>query len=121
MQNPPFKQLTIRHVYNKYNQPLAYSAVDEKGKLYFVDLIDFLIKPHKMNVWMFLPITQSELIALENNQLSTYDLVCHSSHKQCYLESEYEEQKMPNNWQSRPIASIPTNCLPAKNSFINFK
>lgn len=69
-----------------------------------------------MNVWMLLPITQSELIALENNQLSTYDLVCHSSHKQCFLESEYEEQKMPNNWQLRPIASIPTNCLPAKNS-----
>ena len=111
----PIKFKAIK-IYSFYDEPVLYTAIDQFGQKYLVNLVDY-DESKSLDIWLAIPATEEELIAIKNNKLSFRDFTTnHKSQKNLVIKSQDAEitQKYITN------ADILEEWLPDANVFADF-
>ena len=83
----PIEFSTIK-IYSFYNEPILYTAIDQFGQKYLVNLVDYDEKS-ALDIWLAIPATDEELVAINNNVLSFHDFTTeHKSPTALVVKSE---------------------------------
>lgn len=110
----PIGKLRIQNIYEYYDEPLVFSFYSETGALYLANLVD---GDDDVHIWTYLPITNKELLAIESQQISLFNLYKNSTSSYIYILTEKIDSK---DYQTISMNSFPKEYLPDKDSFLDF-
>lgn len=111
----PIKFKAIK-IYSFYTEPTLYTAIDQFGQKYLVNLVDY-DESKALDIWLAIPATDEELIAINSNKLSFHDFTTeHKSPNALVIKSQDKEITQ----KYIPNTDIPEEWLPEPNIFADF-
>ncbi len=114
IENNLIGKLRIYHTYEYYDEPLIYSAVDYLDHFFFVTMADW---SESKTTWLYLPVSQSEIISLEKNITSIRDLLTHPLTKQFFV---VEEAGDSLTYLQGSVKEVEPSWIPGPDSFVDF-
>lgn len=111
----PIEFSTIK-IYSFYAEPTLYTAIDQFGQKYLVNLVDY-DDASALDIWLAIPATEEELIAINDNTLSFHDFT--TNHKSpTALVVKSDNKKITQKYIK--TSAILKEWLPDNNIFADF-
>lgn len=111
----PIKFKAIK-IYSFYAEPTLYTAIDQFGQKYLVNLVDY-DESKALDIWLAIPATDEEIIAIDSNKSSFRDFTTqHKSPNVLVIKSQDKEITQ----KYIPNTDILEEWLPDANIFADF-
>lgn len=112
----PIGTIKLHNVYEYYDEPLVFSFYSELGNLHLANLVD-IEEEEDEHIWAYLPITNKELLLLESQEISLFELYKNSASTFTYILTENNNSR---KYDTITMDEFPNEYLPDKDSFIRF-